>query len=863
MFDSAPLAITYWLIEEKDAAGHATKVRMMDCNQHAVELFGLGSKEECMSRYSELNPEYQRGGEKSTDAALRVLSHLREDGTFEYDWLHRTLSGEEIPCRKTQIRVSRQGKDIIINYAQDLRWVRDTMVKLREADQRTSTLLDAMPVCANLCDSSLKAVECNQAAARLFDLPDKQTYLDSFYKLSPEYQPDGSPSYEKAREMLRKAFDEGSCNFNWIHQKLTGELIPCEISLIRVVHRGEAMVAGYTRDMRGFEALQRVALAEESNKIKSRFLATMSHEIRTPMNAIMGITEIQLHNESLPAETRDALSRIYSSSNLLLNIVNDILDLSKIEAGKLQLMLNPYQTASLINDSVQMNASQFQSKPIDFVLNVDERIPAVLNGDELRIKQIINNILSNAFKYTDMGTVVFTVGYEADRDNPDAVHLLFEIRDTGQGMTPEQLEKLFDEFERFNLEANRLTVGVGLGMNITYKLVKMMGGQISVESVPGEGSVFYVRLPQRSGSQNIIGKEIKDNLENFRFNESLSYYRTSQIVREPMPYGRVLIVDDMESNLYVAKGLLTPYYIQVDTAQSGYEAISKIQSGKVYDIIFMDHMMPRMNGIEATNIIRANGYTQPIVALTANAVVGQAEIFIENGFEEFISKPIDTRQLNQVLNRFIRDKQPKEVIRQARSKRSKAEVFEPASYSAAFVQSFLRDAEKTKRVLEDVYLRRDNCTPQDIQNYIIHVHAVKSALINVGETALSKYAARLEEWGRAGNFVGVFAETPGFLSMLRSCMEKFGLESVTGEEESNPTFSEDMLGKWIALRDACLAYEKKTAKQIIEELNEPAKAAGLTEVLRGISVHLLHSAFEEAGEAALDVINKYNRDCGA
>jgi CheY-like chemotaxis protein/HPt (histidine-containing phosphotransfer) domain-containing protein len=425
-------------------------------------------------------------------------------------------------------------------------------------------------------------------------------------------------------------------------------------------------------------------------------------------------------------------------------------------------------------------------------------------------------------------------------------------------MSPDQLERLFDEFERFNIDANRLTIGVGLGMSITYNLVKMMNGTITVESVVGVGSVFNVRLPQTRANKITLGRDIKENLENFRFNDSLTYYRSSQVIREPMPYGRVLLVDDMESNLYVGKGLLALYEMQVDTALSGFEAIKKALA-ESYDIIFMDHMMPQMDGIEATKILRERGYTKPIVALTANAVEGQAEIFMQNGFDGFISKPVDTRQLNQTLNRFIRDKQNPEVVAMARRKRGKNTVksFEPVSISPAFAGAFKRDAEKTLLVLEDIYARRGECTNDDLQNFIIHTHAIKSALANINEPALSKCAARMEEWGRIGNYGGIFAETPGFINDLRACMEKIGgpaEAAAAGLADKDERVTDEALRQWMVLRDACRAYEKKTAKNMVSQLMDITKSAHLTEVLNNISKHLLHSSFDKAVEAAQEVI---------
>jgi CheY-like chemotaxis protein/anti-sigma regulatory factor (Ser/Thr protein kinase) len=277
-------------------------------------------------------------------------------------------------------------------------------------------------------------------------------------------------------------------------------------------------------------------------------------------------------------------------------------------------------------------------------------------GDMLRIKQLLNNLLSNAFKYSEAGKVTLSIATETSEERDDKIILVVSVSDTGQGMTKEQVDELFDEYSRFNQEANRSTEGTGLGMSITNNLISLMNGEITVESELGKGSTFAVRLPQGLIDSDVLGSEAAENLRRFR-TDNRAHLRNVQISREPMPYGNVLIVDDVDTNIYVAKGLLAPYDLKVDSADSGFAAIEKIKNGNSYDIIFMDHMMPKMDGIEATKIIRESGYTEPIVALTANAVAGQLEVFLENGFDDFISKPIDIRQMNAVLNKLIRDKQ--------------------------------------------------------------------------------------------------------------------------------------------------------------------------------------------------------------
>jgi signal transduction histidine kinase/CheY-like chemotaxis protein/HPt (histidine-containing phosphotransfer) domain-containing protein/HAMP domain-containing protein len=606
-----------------------------------------------------------------------------------------------------------------------------------------------------------------------------------------------------------------------------------------------------------------VDAAEDASRSKSAFLANMSHEIRTPMNAILGITEIQMENESLPGETQLALSKIYNAGDLLLGIINDILDMSKIEADKLELVYVKYGVASLINDTVQLNMMRFENKPINFKLIVDENIPSMLMGDELRIKQILNNLLSNAAKYTASGEVIFSVGFEPYGDE-SKVSLVFRIRDTGQGMTQDQVSKLFDAYSRFNMEVNRTIEGTGLGMSITWNLIQVMGGDIFVESEAGKGSEFIVVLPQGTTNSETLGTEVAEKLRQFRLH-SMSQKKT-KVEREPMPYGSVLVVDDMEENLYVAKGILAPYGLKIETAKSGFEAIKNLESGTKYDIIFMDHMMPSMDGIETTTIIRRNlKYTDPIVALTADAVTGRSEMFLANGFDAFISKPIKTRFLNDILNKYIRDKQPPEVIEAARLqyKNLKKETTGlPANTATAGIaadpvnsdpvlEELSRTAELNVRaglsyigeskenyfgILRffsdkcDSYIEELDRTMKEEtwQDYAIKVHALKGVLANIGMERLSQWAAKLEKASKAGDDESLAMcreETLPFSADLSKFRDKlrhtslFAAPSGTekGKKPGDMQFLKEQIG---LLKEACTSYSFGDTKKIIAALGE-------------------------------------------
>ena len=589
-----------------------------------------------------------------------------------------------------------------------------------------------------------------------------------------------------------------------------------------------------------YEAKQR-AEAEMLNRAKSAFLANMSHEIRTPMNAIWGVTEILMQNESLPEAIAEGLDRIHASCGLLLGIINDILDFSKIEAGKMDIMPAPYNVASLINDSAHLNMMRIGDKPIVFDILADENLPAKLVGDELRIKQILNNLLSNAFKYTDTGRVTLSAAAEPGKN--DGITLALSVRDTGLGMTGEQVSRLFEEYSRFNEETDRATEGTGLGMAITYRLLNLMDGEIHVESEPGRGSLFTVRLPQGVAGDEVLGEELAEELKRFRGLNPMTQRKNVQLVHEPMPYGSVLIVDDVETNLYVAEGLMKPYGLRVETVANGFEALDKIQNGGVYDVVFMDHMMPGIDGIETTKRLRQGGYARPIVALTANAVAGQADLFLQNGFDAFISKPIDVRALDAVLHRLVREKQPDEVVEAARKQAANAKRSgaAPPPPDKTMQASFVRDVRSAVAELQKAEL----CGEEGMRAVAAAAHGMKSALRNVGEPALSELAARLEQAGRDCDGEAVKALTPELLSGLRALSEKFEEDRADDRADQDPAA---LRARLQAVCRLCKDYNRKGALDALEEIT--CGTAETRASLDRVADLILQSEFAQAEKAA-------------
>jgi len=577
--------------------------------------------------------------------------------------------------------------------------------------------------------------------------------------------------------------------------------------------------------------------AEAATRSKSEFLAMMSHEIRTPLNAIIGIAQIEMQDRSLQNGQMAAYEKIHSSGNNLLGIINDILDMSKIETGKLQFRIMEYDMPSLINDTVQLNIVRIGSKPIEFKLDINEELPSKLYGDELRLKQVLNNLLSNAIKYTKNGHVKLTAKHEMIEDY---VMLSFSVEDTGQGMRNKDKDRLFTEYLRFNTEANRNTEGTGLGLNITQKLVEMMNGKISVESEWGKGSIFkvtvrqHLNLPQGTLEYIPIGKDLAEKLRTFTFS-SERQGAMLQITREPMPYGSVLVVDDVDTNLFVAEGLLKPYKLKIETANSGFAAIGKIKSGKIFDMIFMDHMMPVMDGIETTRIIReweaeqSNTYKRvPIIALTANALAGNNEMFAKKDFDGFIPKPIDINLLNTILNKFIRDKNPEEAKKYKPETVSyTASKTEKQKISSKIIKVFCQDAQKAIKTLKDSFF----CG--DIKLFTITAHAMKSALANILEHEASEQAFALENAGIKNNMDYIKKNTDDFLNTLKYLIDKYKTPEVSGTETINED-SAYLFEQLKIIKTACESYDDDTAYAALDKLNKKAWSAKTSSILEQI-----------------------------
>lgn len=600
-----------------------------------------------------------------------------------------------------------------------------------------------------------------------------------------------------------------------------------------------------------------VLQTEDANRAKTNFVSNMSHEIRTPMNSIVGITEILLRSRHSPKE-QEYLLNIQSSGRVLLTIINDVLDCSKMEAGKMQLFDEPYDTCSLFHDLRISMENRIGHSGLELIYDIDQDIPCKLKGDMGRIRQVIINLVNNAIKYTEKGSVRFSV--HVRQKNTDKVMLYYEVADTGIGIRKEDHKILFDAFQRVEMDRNRYVEGTGLGLTISQNLVNMMGGVIEVESEYGKGSRFFFTIeqtiidPTPVSAVNYNGQ--KDNVTE---KEAECLFIA--------PEAHILLVDDNELNLVVAKELLKPLRMQIDTAENGLQAVKMVR-GSQYDLVLMDHMMPVMDGIEAAKAIRAlpeDKYQKlPIIALTANAMVDARKEFLNAGMNGFVAKPIDFARICNQLKLWL----PKDLVRDVPKEEAKKLLaddlsdreiqpedpqmgfsFEEGVKHCGSKAALMKTIRIFYRTIDSKADKIEQCLKEGlISDYVVEVHALKSSALLIGAVPLSEAAKELEGYGKQGKTELLEEKTPDLLAMyrdfkdiLKPCADK---EEAARQEASN--------GEWCqALQQIhqCIEqFDLDGVDQIMEQLEEYQVPECIRESMDQLRVYVADVSMEEIME---------------
>jgi signal transduction histidine kinase/CheY-like chemotaxis protein len=716
LMDATPLSCILWNAD----------FEIVNMNDEALRLYEVNTKkefDEFRKEVAMMSPKLQPDGEDSIKMSRVWLDRAFDEGYCRFEWMYQTSEGEMLPCEITLVRVKHRDNYLVAEYARDLRELKATLEKMRAAYIYTQLLLEASPISCILWNRNKEIVNCNSEALKLFGVRSREELTERFPELFPEFQSNGETSESVATRNLYMAFEVGYVRIEYLHQNIKKELIPCETTLTRVTHNNEYLVASYLRDLREQKAnLAEINksrdAAEAANRAKSAFLANMSHEIRTPMNSIIGFAELA-YDENIPDKTKEYLNNISDSAQWLLQIINDILDISKIEAGRMELEHIPFDLHDISSHCQAVILPKALEKGIALYCYAEPSLGKKLLGDPIKLRQVLINLLSNAIKFTNVGTVKLSASILETGASSVTVH--FEVKDSGIGMTPEQIGRIFEPFTQADESVSRKYGGTGLGLAISKNFIEMMGGRLEVESTPGIGSRFSFDI-----KFDMINAPVMDGASKIKFEE----------LEKPLFSGEVLICEDNVMNQNVVCDHLAKVGLKTVVASNGKAGIdivkTRLESGvKMFDLIFMDMHMPVMDGMEAASKISALGINVPIVALTANILANDLELYTQNGMSGHLGKPFTSQELWRCLLAHLI----------------------PVKLAAVDRTQQISDEETLLEQLKLNFVKSNQDTFAEINKALLKnniklahrlAHTLKSNAAQIGETDLQQAAATVE-----------------------------------------------------------------------------------------------------------------------
>lgn len=626
--------------------------------------------------------------------------------------------------------------------------------------------------------------------------------------------------------LVSVAMREGDTTGNIKHYPVKSDVCPVSETRIPITQRMTIFLEAMTGEL-----VDAIKEAERANRAKTDFLSNISHEIRTPVNAVLGLDEMILRESRDDNITRYATD-IQNAGRNLLSLINDILDSSRIESGKLEIIPVEYELSSVLNDLVNMTSIRASDKDLELVVDVAQNIPHVLKGDDTRIRQCALNILTNAVKYTQKGSITMKVFSEKTDNNH--IGLTFTISDTGIGIKEEDMEKLFGRFERIEEDRNRTIEGTGLGMSIVQKLLAMMDSKLYVDSIYGEGSTFSFTVIQEVINNEPIG----DFTAMYERSMETEYHESFRA-----PDARILVVDDTRMNLTVVRGLLKKTEIGIDTAESGGEALVML-GNQAYDIVFLDQRMPEMDGIETfkrmKHLFNSKNRETPVIMLTANAVSGAREMFLAEGFDDYLSKPIEGSKLEEMIVKYLPEEKVLPAIEKEETDDSNDSDFVKelktiSGYNVSdgltncmgeeLLAETIRDfVASVKKNIGDIsgFLEND-----DLENYTIRVHSIKSSARIIGANDISERARALEELGDNKAVEKIMQLTPGLLKdydeLAKKLASAVGADYSSEEEaeindEQEAISREELESGISAIRELIEAFDFDGAQGILDML---------------------------------------------